>query len=75
MYVQQCTQSTRTNRSFGFSTLALRSLVDTTTTSFLCAFPLAGDQSGGALPDPISNSEVKPSYADGTAQDTVWESR
>ena len=30
---------------------------------------------GGATPDPIPNSEVKPSRADGTAGETVWESR
>ena len=35
----------------------------------------AGDPSGGALPDPIPNSVVKPSSADGTARETVWESR
>ena len=34
-----------------------------------------GDYSGGATPDPIPNSEVKPSSADGTARETVWESR
>ena len=35
----------------------------------------AGDYRGGAPPDPISNSVVKPSSADGTAWETVWESR
>ena len=35
----------------------------------------SGDDCGGATPDPIPNSEVKPSSADGTAWVTVWESR
>ena len=34
-----------------------------------------GDYSRGVTPDPIPNSEVKPSNADGTARETVWESR
>ena len=37
--------------------------------------PLLGDHSGGVPPVPIPNSEVKPSCADGTARETVWESR
>ena len=36
---------------------------------------ISGGNSGGATPDPISNSEVKPSRADGTAGETLWESR
>src|SRR5690348_2227694 len=36
---------------------------------------LPGGDGGGATPDPIPNSVVKPSSADGTAQATVWESR
>ena len=35
----------------------------------------SGDDSGGATPDPIPNSEVKPSCADGTAGVALWESR
>jgi hypothetical protein len=35
----------------------------------------SGDDVGGAIPDPISNSEVKPSRADGTARARAWESR
>jgi hypothetical protein len=35
----------------------------------------SGDDSGGATPDPIPNSEVKSSSADGTAGATLWESR
>src|SRR5690606_35082557 len=35
----------------------------------------SGDYCGGATPDPIPNSEVKPSSADGTAGGTLWESR
>ena len=35
----------------------------------------AGGYSGGVPPDPIPNSEVKPSCADGTAWATVWKSR
>ena len=35
----------------------------------------SGGLTGGATPDPISNSEVKTSRADGTAGETLWESR
>lgn len=38
-------------------------------------FRFSGGQGGGAIPDPIPNSEVKPSCADGTAGVTLWESR
>jgi hypothetical protein len=34
-----------------------------------------GGDVGGVIPDPIPNSEVKPSRADGTARGTAWESR
>ena len=34
-----------------------------------------GLASGGATPVPIPNTVVKPSSADGTARETVWESR
>ena len=42
-----------------------------------CANALAifGGDIGGVIPDPIPNSEVKPSGADGTARATAWESR
>ena len=36
---------------------------------------LVGGKCGGGPPDPIPNSEVKPSSVDGTAWETVWESR
>ncbi len=36
---------------------------------------LSGDDSGGETPDPIPNSEVKSSSADGTAGVILWESR
>ena len=36
---------------------------------------VSGGYTGGATPDPIPNSEVKPSRADGTAGETLWESR
>ena len=36
---------------------------------------LLGDDSAGDPPDPIPNSEVKPQRADGTARETLWESR
>ena len=36
---------------------------------------VSGGITGGATPDPIPNSEVKPSRADGTARSSVWESR
>ena len=36
---------------------------------------MPGDSSGGATPVSIPNTEVKPSSADGTARETVWESR
>jgi hypothetical protein len=35
----------------------------------------SGGNVGGAIPDPIPNSEVKPSRADGTAEVAPWESR
>ena len=35
----------------------------------------SGDNGEGETPDPIPNSEVKPFSADGTARETVWESR
>ena len=35
----------------------------------------SGGDVGGAIPDPIPNSEVKPSRADGTAWEAKWESR
>ena len=40
-------------------------------------FPIvnSGDHSGGVTPDPIPNSAVKPSCADGTTRANVWESR
>ena len=31
-------------------------------------FPVSGGNAGGVTPDPIPNSEVKPSRADGTAR-------
>jgi hypothetical protein len=34
-----------------------------------------GNHNGGETPDPIPNSEVKLSGADGTARATWWESR
>src|SRR5690606_27532302 len=37
--------------------------------------PVSGGYSGRVTPDPIPNSEVKPASADGTARETVWESR
>ena len=36
---------------------------------------LSGDCVGGVTPVPIPNTEVKPAGADGTARETVWESR
>ena len=35
----------------------------------------SGGNVGGATPDPIPNSEVKPSRANGTARVSEWESR
>ncbi len=34
-----------------------------------------GGDSVGVTPVPIPNTEVKPDYVDGTARETVWESR
>ncbi len=45
------------------------------TTRKLRRVEFSGDDSGGATPDPIPNSEVKSSSADGTAGVTLWESR
>src|SRR4028118_606358 len=36
---------------------------------------IQGDDSGGDTPLPIPNREVKPASADGTARETLWESR
>ena len=36
---------------------------------------VSGGYSGDVTPDPISNSEVKLASANGTARETVWESR
>ncbi len=38
-------------------------------------FKKSGDHRRGVTPDPIPNSEVKPSIANGTARETVWKSR
>ena len=40
-----------------------------------CSTEIPGGISGGATPVPIPNTEVKPSSADGTARETLWESR
>src|SRR5262245_40425040 len=39
------------------------------------ATSILGGIAGGATPVPIPNTEVKPSWADGTALATAWESR
>ena len=39
------------------------------------AFDTLGGHSGGDTPLPIPNREVKPASADGTARETLWESR
>ncbi len=36
---------------------------------------VSGDFSGGVTPVPIPNTEVKPSCADDTAWETMWERR
>src|SRR4028118_1361642 len=36
---------------------------------------IKGDDSGGDTPLPLPNREVKPASADGTARETLWESR
>src|SRR6266498_469551 len=36
---------------------------------------VSGGYTGGATPVPIPNTEVKPSRVDGTAGETLWESR
>ena len=41
----------------------------------LVAVRVPGGVAGGATPVPIPNTEVKPSWADGTALATAWESR
>ncbi len=43
--------------------------------NWVCTHNFLGGYGGGVLPDPISNSVVKPSSVNGTAQVTVWESR
>ena len=47
----------------------------TSVTSRYPEFKVSGGYSARATPDPIPNSEVKPRSADGTVQETVWESR
>ena len=46
-----------------------------TTLPQIGAFSFLGAHTVGDTPDPIPNSEVKPSCADGTAGVTLWESR
>ena len=41
----------------------------------LVTLKVSGGYSGGVTPVPISNTVVKPSSADGTAREAVWESR
>ena len=36
---------------------------------------ILGGDSIGVTPVPIPNTEVKPNYVDGTAEETLWESR
>ena len=43
--------------------------------SLLSHTKFSGGHTGGVTPDPIPNSEVKASWADGTAGDTLWESK
>ena len=43
--------------------------------SIILVFKFLGDHGEGETPVPISNTEVKPFSADGTAWVTVWESR
>ena len=38
-------------------------------------FKVCGGYFGGVTPVPIPNTEVKPTRADGTAREAVWESR
>src|SRR5437867_808377 len=38
-------------------------------------FDVCGGYIGGVTPVPIPNTEVKPTRADGTAREAVWESR
>ena len=56
---------------------SIRSNASDDETRFCCSRhqKISGGHTGGATPDPISNSEVKPSRADGTARSSVWESR
>ena len=39
------------------------------------AYKFSGGDGGGETPVLIPNTEVKPSRVDGTARETVWESR
>ena len=50
--------------------LLLRALQPNRKTHFI-----KGDEGGGDTPLPIPNREVKPASADGTAGETLWESR
>ena len=44
-------------------------------TQQFCVFRFAGDHTARVPPVPISNTEVKPRWADGTARESVWEIR
>ena len=50
-------------------------LSGTSSLIFLDIFTLCGGYFGGVTPVPIPNTEVKPTRADGTAREAVWESR
>jgi hypothetical protein len=57
----------------GFRRGDVRDVLDVAPLVMGYQFP--GGISGGATPDPIPNSEVKPTRADGTSRASDWESR
>lgn len=79
MEVQQCTELTGTNCLFGLSlffSLDVAAFLRINHTIYAGnSSELPGDNSGGATPVPIPNTEVKTSSADGTAGESRWESR
>jgi hypothetical protein len=84
MEASQGVELTGTNRPSGLNTIQVllccsRSLCGSrdTTGNHSPAAPIErfGGYGGGETPGPIPNPEVKPSSADGTALETVWESR
>ena len=80
VYAQQCVQLTGTNRPrawiFGSNFARVRyGVLEGPAPRFARKTIDLGGHSGGEIPVPIPNTEVKPASADGTWLDSAWESR